>query len=131
MQNLSSNDVYELHDDIENYLSLEQSEINIDFWTVRAFGMVLRPNSTDISQNMMVVCKDRIDGIEARERQGRQAAAAVEDDISRLLAGKSYEHLVTLQKQVQGKLSSGEPVDTDYWEGLLKKLLVWKAKVML
>lgn len=33
--------------------------------------------------------------------------------------------------QIQGKLGSGEPIDVDYWEGLLKKLIVWKAKVCL
>jgi hypothetical protein len=78
---------------------------------------------------MMVVCKDRLDRIQATERMGVEAAAAVEDDINALLAGKSYDHLVALQSQVQTKLTSGEPVDVDYWENLLKKLLVWKAKV--
>lgn len=77
----------------------------------------------------MVVCKDRVDQIKARSRPGAGVSAAVEADINALLSGKSYEHLVTLQKQVQNKLTSGEPIDTDYWESLLKKLLVWKAKV--
>jgi Conserved mid region of cactin len=78
---------------------------------------------------MMVVCKDQLDQIKENERIGTKAAAAVEADITSLLAGKSHEHLVVLQKQIQAKLASGEPVDIDYWEGLLKKLLVWKAKV--
>lgn len=81
------------------------------------------------SQNMIVVCKDRIDRIRTDDRLGVEAAVAVEADVTALLSGKSYEHLVTLQRQIQSKLTSGEPVDTDYWEGLLKKLLVWKAKV--
>lgn len=80
-------------------------------------------------QNMMVICKDRLDRIKTSQHMG-EAGAAVESDITMLLSGKSYEHLVTLQKQIQAKLASGEPVDTDYWEGLLKKLLVWKAKVL-
>jgi hypothetical protein len=80
---------------------------------------------------MMVVCKDQLDQIRESERLGAKAAAAVEADITSLLAGKSYEHLVALQKQVQAKLGSGEPVDIDYWEGLLKKLLVWKAKARM
>ena len=79
----------------------------------------------------MVVCKDCIDRIKANKQMGLEAAAAVEAEITALLSGKSYEHLSTLQKQIQAKLASGEPVDTDYWEGLLKKLLVWKAKVCL
>jgi len=80
---------------------------------------------------MMVVCKDRLERIQADERMGVEAAVAVEADIAALLSGKSYEHLGTLQRQIQAKLTSGEPVDTDYWEGLLKKLLVWKAKVRI
>jgi hypothetical protein len=78
---------------------------------------------------MMVVCKDRLDKIQARERLGVEAAAAVEADIANLLSGKSYEHLVALQKQIQAKLASREPLDVEYWEGLLKKLLVYKAQV--
>jgi hypothetical protein len=78
---------------------------------------------------MMVVCKDRLDRIQTNERMGVEAAAAVESDISTLLSGKTYDDLVALQRRIQEKLTSGEPVDIDYWEGLLKKLLVWKAKV--
>lgn len=112
--NLSPDQIDELHDDIERYLSLETSEVDIDFWT-----------------NMMVVCKDRIDRIKASEHMGVEASVAVESEITALLSGKSYDHLATLQKQIQAKLASGEPIDTDYWEGLLKRLLVWKAKAKL
>ncbi|KAH7887972.1 mid region of cactin-domain-containing protein [Phlebopus sp. FC_14] len=114
LDNLSPDQVEELHDDIERYLSLEESDVNIDFWT-----------------NMMVVCKDRLDKIKASQRMGTEAAAAVDMDVTALLSGKSYKHLAILQKQIQAKLTSGEPIDTDYWEGLLKKLLVWKAKAKL
>lgn len=53
----------------------------------------------------------------------------MESDITALLSGKTYDELAALQRKVQDKLTSGEPVDTEYWENLLKKLLVWKAKV--
>lgn len=33
-QSLSNDQVDELHDDIERYLTLEQTDVNIDFWTV-------------------------------------------------------------------------------------------------
>ncbi|KAF8897264.1 mid region of cactin-domain-containing protein [Infundibulicybe gibba] len=112
--NLSGVQIEELHEDIDRYLSLEQSDANIDFWT-----------------NMMVVCKDRLERIKVDERMGFEAAAAVEADISALLSGKTYEQLVSLQRQIQSKLTSGGPIDIDYWEGLLKKLLVWKAKAKL
>jgi hypothetical protein len=78
---------------------------------------------------MMVVCKDRLERIKNDKRLGVKAAAAVEADIAKLLSGKTYDQLLSLQRQIQEKLSSGEPVDTDYWEALLQKLLVWKSKV--
>ncbi|KAF5387837.1 hypothetical protein D9615_000148 [Tricholomella constricta] len=112
--NLTTEQVEELHEDIERYLSLEEAEVNIDFWT-----------------NMMVVCKDRLETINSNQRMGLESAAAVESEISALLSNKTYDDLVSLQRQIQNKLNSGEPVDTDYWEGLLKKLVVWKAKAKL
>ncbi|KAG6880421.1 hypothetical protein C0992_000023 [Termitomyces sp. T32_za158] len=109
--NLTVPQVEELHSDIERYLSLEESEVNLDFWTV--------------------ICKDRLEMLQANQHMGVEAAAAVESDIAALLSGKTYDDLTSLQRQVQNKLTSGEPVDTDYWEGLLKKLLVYKAKAKL
>ncbi|KAH8830210.1 mid region of cactin-domain-containing protein [Flagelloscypha sp. PMI_526] len=112
--NLTPAQVEELHDDIEKYIRLEKSQVNIDFWT-----------------NMMVVCEDRLERLRVDERLGVEASRAVEADIANLLSGKSYDQLMSLQRQVQDKLVSGEPVDTDYWEGLLKQLVVWKAKSKL
>lgn len=79
----------------------------------------------------MVVVKDALDRVKMNAQMGVEAAAAVEADVNRLLQGKSHDHLVALQRQIQAKLGSGEPIDVDYWEGLLKKLIVWKAKVGL
>ena len=35
LQNLTPDQTEELHEDIERYLTLEHSDVNIDFWTVR------------------------------------------------------------------------------------------------
>jgi hypothetical protein len=80
---------------------------------------------------MMVVCKDRLEQLQSNDRIGVEATAAVQADIAALLSGKTYEELTVLQRRVHEKLTSGEPIDTDYWEGLLKKILVWKAKVSI
>ena len=129
LQSLTPQQVEELHDDIERYLRLEQSDTAIEFWTVSILLSFRHTSGLTFVQNMMVVTKDALDRIKASQRLGAEAAAAVEADITALLQGKSYEHLVQLQRQIQAKLSSGEPIDVEYWEGLLKKLLVWKAKV--
>lgn len=78
---------------------------------------------------MMVVVKDAVDRIKMSQQMGVEAAAAVEADVNNLLRGKTHDHLVALQRQIQAKLGSGEPIDVDYWEGLLRKLIVWKSKV--
>lgn len=52
-------------------------------------------------------------------------------DIDRLLGPKSYEELERLEQQIKRKLKSNEPIDTDYWEQLLRSLLVWKARAKL
>ena len=80
----------------------------------------------------MVVCKARLEDLRQQTTEGRRGGPSnreVESTISSLLSDKTYEQLVELQRSIQAKLSSGDPVDVDYWEGLLKSLLVWKAKV--
>jgi hypothetical protein len=52
-------------------------------------------------------------------------------DINKLLSPKSYEQLKNLEVQVRRKLNSNEPIDTDYWEELLRSLTVWKARARL
>jgi hypothetical protein len=52
-------------------------------------------------------------------------------DINKLLRPKSYEQLQNLETQVKRKLNSNEPIDTDYWEELLRSLTVWKARARL
>jgi hypothetical protein len=80
----------------------------------------------------MIVCKARLSELREQAADGRRGGIidpGVQSSIEALLNEKSYEQLVELQRSIQAKLSSGDPVDVDYWESLLKNLLVWKAKV--
>ena len=76
---------------------------------------------------MKVVCRDRQ---KTSAPEGR-ALSSVAADINRLLSPKTYEQLQTLEVQVKKKLDSNEPIDTDYWEELLRSLTVWKARARL
>ncbi|KAL8284284.1 hypothetical protein RQP46_005033 [Phenoliferia psychrophenolica] len=116
--NLTLEDSEELHEDIKMYLSLEKLEANLEFW--RSLLIVS-------SASLEALRNERAVGTSAFAAQAR-ANASVKAEITRLLAGKTYNQLVALQNQVQRKLASGEPVDVEYWEGLLKELIVWKAK---
>lgn len=77
---------------------------------------------------MKTVCTARLAELRT-PASAASAAAAVDSEISILLSGKTLTELEMLEGNVRAKLASGEPVDTDYWEGLLKNLNVWKAKV--
>ena len=78
---------------------------------------------------MMVVCKDALEKLRQQHDNKVNTAAVVQNDIASILDGKSLEQLSQLQRQIQAKLASNEPIDVEYWEGLLKNLIVWKAKV--
>ena len=77
----------------------------------------------------MVVCKDALEKLRQQHDNKENTAAVVQNDIASILNGKSLEQLSQLQRQIQAKLASNEPIDVEYWEGLLKNLIVWKAKV--
>ncbi|PYI01049.1 cactin [Aspergillus sclerotiicarbonarius CBS 121057] len=109
-EGLSQTQLLDLEEDVDTFLSLESNSQNRDFW-----------------KTMKVICRDR-QKITAPE--GR-ALNSVATDINRLLSPKTYEQLQTLEIQVRKKLDSNEPIDTDYWEELLRSLTVWKARAKL
>jgi len=56
----------------------------------------------------------------------------VTDDIVKTFQGKSSAELSKLRDQVQAKINSGGPgVDIEFWDGVLKKLEVHRAKAFL
>ncbi len=60
-----------------------------------------------------------------------RGVSSVATDLDKLLGPKTLEELEKLEKQIKSKLSSKEPVDTDYWEHLLASLLTYKARAKL
>lgn len=76
---------------------------------------------------MKIICRDRQ---KTTAPEGR-AISSVAADINRLLSPKTYEQLQALEVSVKRKLDSNEPIDTDYWEELLRSLSVWKARAKL
>ncbi|KAL6236579.1 hypothetical protein BDW75DRAFT_206410 [Aspergillus navahoensis] len=109
-EGLSETQLGDLERDIDTFLSLESNPQNSDYW-----------------KTMRVICKDRQ---KTTAPEGR-ALNSVAADINKLLSPKSYEQLQTLEGQVKKKLDSNEPIDTDYWEELLRSLTVWKARAKL
>src|ERR1700753_1744089 len=79
---------------------------------------------------MKILCKDRLDKLRGSDRTAR-GVSSVASDVDRMFSTKSYQELEKLEKQIRGKLDSNEDIDVDYWEHLLRSLLVWKAKAKL
>ena len=80
-------------------------------------------------QAMIVVAEDRRVRMQATSSSlAKGAYDAVSKEAEIMISGKSYDQLVTLQEQIQRKLAGNEPMDIEYWEGLLKALTVWKSR---
>ncbi len=103
----------QLEKDIESFKTLETTKRNLDYWRA-----------------LLALCNDRREKLKPKGPEGR-AVNSVAGDVDKILGPKSYEQLEALEKQIKSKLQSDEPIDTDYWEALLKSLLVWKAKAKL
>jgi len=108
LQGLSSAQLSSVRKDVDEFLDLEHSRSNREYW-----------------RTMRTICKDL-----QREMDGR-VMRPVSADIDKLLGPKSYEELEKLERQINKKLDSDEPIDTDYWQQLLDRLLIYKAKAKL
>ena len=112
-EGLNEGQLAELENDITSYLALETNTRNQDYW-----------------RTMQVICKDRQQHLRPLGPEGR-AVSSVASDVDKLLGPKSYQQLEALERQINAKLRSNDDIDVDYWEQLLRSLLVWKAKAKL
>ena len=80
---------------------------------------------------MQTIAKDRRQQQSSNGQPAARGVTSVASDLDRLLGPKTLDELEKLEKQIKTKLSSNEPIDTDYWEHLLKSLLTYKAKAKL
>ncbi|KAK4504500.1 hypothetical protein PRZ48_005416 [Zasmidium cellare] len=112
-EGLDDSQLAELEKGIDTYITLESSKSNQDYWNM-----------------MKTICKDRRKSTDGAQQTAR-GVSSVASDLDKLLGPKTLEELEKLEKQIRLKLSSNEPIDTDYWEHLLKSLLTYKARAKL
>ncbi len=113
IERLNGKELEELDADITSYHTLETSGRNREYWTA-----------------LQTLCVHRRQNLKPAGPEGR-AVSTVSADVEKILAPKTLEQLEKLQIQIQAKLQSNEVMDTDYWEQLLKSLLVFKARASL
>lgn len=108
IEGLSTSELSAVRTEINEILDIERSSSGREYW-----------------RTMRILCQNRQQGVEGR------AVRSVSTDIDKLLGPKSFHELEKLEKQINKKLNSNEPIDTDYWQQLLDHLLVYKAKATL
>jgi hypothetical protein len=55
--------------------------------------------------------------------------ASIEGDVKSLLDGKTSTELEDMHGQIESQMSSGTAKVVEYWEAILKRLHIYKAKV--
>jgi hypothetical protein len=55
----------------------------------------------------------------------------VDDEVQAMLQGQSVVELESLQEQMEAKMRSGTAQVVEYWEAVLKRLHIYKAKARL
>ncbi|PKS08335.1 hypothetical protein jhhlp_005279 [Lomentospora prolificans] len=110
IDSLNAQQLKELDDEITHYHTLETNQRNREYW-----------------RSLKTIARHRRDQLLSQGKDDR-AIASVTDNIDKILSPKTYEQLEALEDQIKAKLNSDEDIDTDYWEQLLKRLKVWKAR---
>ena len=54
---------------------------------------------------------------------------AVDEEVAAMLAGRSSAELAEMQQQIESKMASGTAKVIEYWEAVMKRLKIAKAKV--
>lgn len=129
---LTVKEMEELCDDIKMHLDLDrESQTNVKYW-----------------EALMVVCEWELG--EARKRDALDRArvrgeepppevlaeerglhASIEGDVKSLLDGKTSTELEDMQSQIESQMRSGTAKVVEYWEAILKRLHIYKAKACL
>ncbi len=56
---------------------------------------------------------------------------SIQEDIDAIFDGKNYAELCELETQIQGTIDSGQVADEEYWHSVLKRLVVFKAHMLV
>ncbi|KAL0935616.1 uncharacterized protein CTRU02_210207 [Colletotrichum truncatum] len=113
LQGLDESQLKELDSDITSYHTLETNSRNREYW-----------------KSLQTICADRRQKLKPQGPDAR-VVSTVSEDVDKILRPKTYEQLEALESQIKAKLRSNDDIDVDYWEQLLRSLLVWKAKAKL
>ncbi|PRW50888.1 cactin isoform A [Chlorella sorokiniana] len=128
----SLRELTELKEDVAAFVELDKHEpLHRDWWA--AIGLVVdhelyeEQKREDIDRANM-----RGEPIPAKYRV-REAGwhESIDAEVAAMLAGKPYRELLELESGIQEQLDSGTAADPEYWQAVLKRLALHKAKARL
>ncbi|GAB2227020.1 hypothetical protein Droror1_Dr00008819 [Drosera rotundifolia] len=129
---LTAKEMEELRDDIKLHLDLDRATpTHVEYW-----------------EALLVVCdwelnevrrKDALDRARVRGEQPpadllaeeRGLHSSIETDVRNYLDGKTYKELVSIQTKIESEMRSGKAKVVEYWEAILKRIHIYKAKACL
>lgn len=129
---LTVKEMEELRDDIKLHLDLDRATpTHVEYW-----------------EALLVVCdwelnevrrKDALDRARVRGEQPpadllaeeRGLHSSIETDVRNYLDGKTYKELVSIQTKIESEMRSGKAKVVEYWEAILKRIHIYKAKACL
>ncbi|XP_028789932.1 cactin [Neltuma alba] len=129
---LTVKEMEELRDDIKMHLDLDrETPTHVEYW-----------------EALLVVCdwelaearkKDALDRARVRGEEPpaellaeeRGLHASVEAEVKNLLQGKTCAELEAMRVHIESQMSSGTAKVVEYWEAVLKRLHIYKAKASL
>ncbi|KAK9061296.1 hypothetical protein SSX86_018476 [Deinandra increscens subsp. villosa] len=129
---LTVKEMEELHEDIKMHLDLDRgTPTHIQYW-----------------EALVVVCewelaearkKETLDRARVRGEappaevvaEERGMHSSIEADVKKLLEGKSFAALEELHSQIESEMRSGKAKVVEYWEAVLKRIHIYKAKACL
>ncbi|KDP29219.1 hypothetical protein JCGZ_16608 [Jatropha curcas] len=129
---LTVKEMEELRDDIKMHLDMDRAtQTHIDYWEA-----LLVVSNWELAEARK---KDALDRARVRGEEPpaellaeeRGLHSSIETDVRNLLEGKSSSELEALQSQIESQMSSGTAKVVEYWEALLKRLQIYKAKACL
>ncbi|XP_051138237.1 cactin [Andrographis paniculata] len=129
---LTVKEMEELYNDIKMHLELDRATpTHIRYW--EALSVVCEWELAEARK------KDALERARVRgehlpsEMVGEERGlhVSVEANVKSLLQGKSYSELEDLQSQIESQMQSGTAKVVEYWEAVLKRLHIYKAKACL
>ncbi|KAK4359531.1 hypothetical protein RND71_021760 [Anisodus tanguticus] len=129
---LTVKEMEELHEDIKMHLGLDRATpTHINFWEAL---LVISDWELAEARKKDALDRARVRGEKlppelAAEERGLHSS--IETDVKSLLEGKTYVELEALQSQIESQMRSGTAKVVEYWEAVIKRLHIYKAKARL